>query len=120
LLILDEVAYHDYGVPASAEECEALGRTCQNGTCVVLLNHGLLALGPTVHGTFMRMYTLERACELELIARGLDEAPLMISAEVIRKAGERMAKRRNSPDYGLMEWQGVVRTVDRQGGTFRT
>ena len=30
-----------------SEECDALGRTCANGSCVVLLNHGLLTLGPT-------------------------------------------------------------------------
>ena len=69
LSVFDDVAYHPYGVPASAEECEALGRTCKHGGCVVLLNHGLLTLGPTIHGTLMRMYVLERACELELIAR---------------------------------------------------
>ena len=31
LSILDEVAYHPYGVPATSDECEALGRTCQQG-----------------------------------------------------------------------------------------
>ena len=28
LHVLDDVAYHPYGVPATVEECEALGRTC--------------------------------------------------------------------------------------------
>ena len=65
LQVYDDVAYHEYGVPASPEECEALGRTCKQGSHVVLLNHGLLTLGPTIHGTFFRTYCLERACELE-------------------------------------------------------
>ncbi|HEX3347856.1 MAG TPA: class II aldolase/adducin family protein, partial [Acetobacteraceae bacterium] len=56
--ILDDVAYHEYGVPATQEECDALGRSCVHGSCVVLLNHGLLTLGPTIHGTLMRMYML--------------------------------------------------------------
>lgn len=116
LQILDEVAYHEYGVPASAEECEALGRTCANGNCVVLLNHGLLALGPSVNSTFMRMYMMERACEVELIARALDEPPVEIDPDIVRKSAARMQKRRASPDYGIMEWQGLVRTVDRLGG----
>jgi len=53
--ILDDVAYHEYGVPATQEECDALAVSCAKGSCVVLLNHGLLTLGPTVHGTMMRM-----------------------------------------------------------------
>jgi ribulose-5-phosphate 4-epimerase/fuculose-1-phosphate aldolase len=119
LQILDDVAYHEYGLPATQEECDALGRTCANGSCVVLLNHGLLALGPTVHGTMMRMYMLERACEVELIARALDAPPVQIAPDIVRKAAERMRQRRGDPEYGLMEWQGLVRTVERKGAEYR-
>src|ERR1700729_142921 len=69
LQVYDDLAYHAYGVPATVEECEELGKTCAEGSCVVLRNHGLLTLGPTVHGAFFRLYCLERACELEMIAR---------------------------------------------------
>ncbi len=31
LAVYDELAYHDYGMPASQEECDALGITCQKG-----------------------------------------------------------------------------------------
>ena len=119
LQIFDDIAYHDYGVPASPEECEALGRTCKNGTCVVLLNHGLLTLGPTIHGTLYRMYNMERACELELIARTMGETPVPIEDFVIAKAAERMRKRRDTPEFGLAEWRGLVRTVDRAGADYR-
>jgi ribulose-5-phosphate 4-epimerase/fuculose-1-phosphate aldolase len=119
LSVLDDLAYHPYGVPASTEECEALGRACQRGSCVVLLNHGLLTLGPTIQGTMMRMWMLERACELELIARSMNTEPVAIDEYIIQKAAERMRKRRNADDYGLMEWQGLVRTVDRKGAEYR-
>jgi ribulose-5-phosphate 4-epimerase/fuculose-1-phosphate aldolase len=119
LQVLDDVAYHPYGVPASVEECEALGRTCAHGSCVVLLNHGLLTYGPTIHGALMRLYMLERACELELIARNLDEKPMQIEPHVVAKAAERMKKMRDTEGYGLMEWQGLVRTVERRGAEYR-
>jgi ribulose-5-phosphate 4-epimerase/fuculose-1-phosphate aldolase len=119
LLVYDEVVYHEYGVPASVEECEALGRSVQGGTCVVLQNHGLLTLGPTVPGTFMRMYTLERACELELISRTLGEKPVPVSDYVIGKSAERMRKRRAEPEYGVLEWQGALRTAERAGADYR-
>jgi ribulose-5-phosphate 4-epimerase/fuculose-1-phosphate aldolase len=85
----------------------------------VLLNHGLLALGPTIPGTFMRMYMMERACEVELIARTLDAPPVEIDPEIVRKSAERMKKRRGSPEYGLPEWQGVLRTLERRGADYR-
>jgi ribulose-5-phosphate 4-epimerase/fuculose-1-phosphate aldolase len=119
LHVLDDVAYHPYGVPATVEECEALGRTCAHGSCVVLLNHGLLTLGPTIHGAMMRLYMMERACELELIARTIDEPPVQIEDYVIAKAAERMKKIRNTEGYGLGEWKGLVRTVERKGADFR-
>ncbi len=114
--VLDEVAYHEYGLPASAEECEALGRTCGKATCIVLLNHGLLTLGETVQGTFMRMYMLERACEVELMARMMGEPPVTVGPEIVGKSAERMKKRRPTPEYGKMEWEGILRTVERKGG----
>ncbi|HVY16186.1 MAG TPA: class II aldolase/adducin family protein [Rhodopila sp.] len=117
--VIDDVVYHEYGVPATVEECEALGKSCATGSCVVLLNHGLLTLGETIHGAMMRLYMLERACELELIARQLDEPPIVIEEYVQKKAAERMKKMRPTQEYGLAEWKGMVRTVERKGADFR-
>ena len=119
LQIYDDLAYHPYGVPATVEECEALGKTCAEGSCVVLLNHGLLTLGPTVHGAFFRLYNMERACELELIARQMDTLPVVIDDHVVHRAAERMRSIRDGETYGLMEWEGIVRTVERNGADFR-
>ena len=120
LSVYDDLAYHPYGVPATPEECEALGRTCSGGAgCIVLMNHGLLTLGSTIHGTFMRLYMLERACELELIARQIRAEPVMIDDYVIQKAAERGNKRRNMFEYGLAEFRGLVRTVEREGADYR-
>ena len=117
--VIDDVVYHEYGVPATVEECEALGKSCATGSCVVLLNHGLLTLGETIHGAMMRLYMLERACELELISRQLGEEPIIIDEYVQKKAAERMKKMRPTQEYGLGEWKGLVRQVERKGFDFR-
>jgi ribulose-5-phosphate 4-epimerase/fuculose-1-phosphate aldolase len=119
LHVYDDLVYHPYGVPATPEECEALGRSCASGSCVVLLNHGLLTLGPTIHGAMMRLYMLERTCELELISRQLGEEPASIEPYIIAKAAERMKKVRNTEEYGLGEWKGLVRSAERKGHDFR-
>ena len=119
LNVLDEVAYHEYGQPATQEECDALGESCRKGSCVVLLNHGLLTHAPTVWGALQRLYMLERACELELLARQMNAKPVMIEAPVVHAVGERIKAARDSDAYGLMEWQGLVRTVEKHGADFR-
>jgi len=119
LQVLDDVAYHDYGVPASAEECEALARTCAHGSCVVLLNHGLLTLAPTIHGAFFRMWNMERACELEVMARTMGITPVPIADSVVEAAARRMRKRRDTAEYGLAEFAGMVRTVERKGAVYK-
>jgi ribulose-5-phosphate 4-epimerase/fuculose-1-phosphate aldolase len=120
LHVIDDVVYHPYGVPATPEECEALGRNLSGGgSCVVLLNHGLLTLGETIHGAVMRLYMLERACELELISRQLGEEPVVVDEYVQQKAAERMKKVRPTEAYGLAEWKGLVRTVERKGFDWR-
>ncbi len=119
LHVLDDVIYHEYGVPASKEECEELGRSCATGSCVVLLNHGLLTLGHTVHGALMRLYMLERACEVEIIARQLGEPPVLVQDYIIERAAKRMKQMRLTDEYGRMEWDGLVRQVDRKGFNYR-
>jgi len=119
LHVYDDLAYHPYGVPATVEECAALGQTCKDGSCVVLMNHGLLTFGQTVHGAFQRLYMLERACELELLARQMNAKPVMVEPSVVHAAAERMKSVRDTETYGLMDWQGIVRTVEKRGTDFR-
>lgn len=119
LNVLDEVAYHGYGTPATQEECDALGESCRQGSCVVLLNHGLLTHAPTIPGALQRMYMLERACELELISRTLGEPPVRIEADVVAAVADYMRKARAKPDYGLHEWNALLRLVEAKGGDYR-
>jgi ribulose-5-phosphate 4-epimerase/fuculose-1-phosphate aldolase len=77
LHVLDDIAYHPYGVPATEEECEALGRTCAQGSCVVLLKHGLLTFGGTSRHFDAPLHAGARL-RLELIARTLDAPPVHI------------------------------------------
>ena len=119
LNVLDEVVYHEYGMPASREECDSLGVSCQKGTCVVLLNHGLLTHAPTIHGALQRIYMLERACELELISRTLGEAPTPIAEDVVAGVAAHMKGARAKPDYGLHEWNALLRVIGGKGTDYR-
>ena len=117
--VYDDLAYHPYGAPATQQECEALGRTAQEGSCIELMNHGLLSFGPTIPGALMRLYNLERACELELLARQMDAPPVPIEDAVVERWAERMRAIRDGAGYGVMEWQGLLRTVERAGADWK-
>lgn len=119
LAVYDDLTYHEYGMPTSVEECEALGVTCQHGNSVVLRNHGLLTVGASIPGALRRMYMLERACEVEVIARGLDEEPAPIDPDVIRQYGERARQMRAHPEFGMTYWKAALRQIEGKGTDWR-
>lgn len=118
LLVLDEVVYHEYGAPATPEEGAALGESCRKGSCIVLLNHGLLTHGPSIPAAFQRLYLLERACELELIARSLDEPPVLIADPVVKAVTAYARRMRGREDYGVLDLQALQRQLDRSGARY--
>ena len=117
--IWHELGYHEYGTPSSPEECDALARSCQEKNAIVLHNHGLLALGPTIPAAFTRMYYFEHACQVEVASRALNEEPSYISDQVVRAAGPRKVKQRETNTFGDREWTSVIRMLDRQGIVYR-
>jgi ribulose-5-phosphate 4-epimerase/fuculose-1-phosphate aldolase len=119
LAVYDDLVYHEYGMPTSQEECDALGVTCQQGNSVVLRNHGLLSVGASIPGALRRMYMLERACEVEIIARSLDEEPVPIESEVIESYGTRAKAQRASPEYGMTYWKAALRQIEGKGSDWR-
>jgi ribulose-5-phosphate 4-epimerase/fuculose-1-phosphate aldolase len=119
LAVLDEVVYHEYGMPTSQEECDALGVSCQQGSCVVLRNHGLLSVGATIPAALRRLYMMERACEVEIIARGLDEEPAPIEDEVVQSYAARAKAQRASPEFGMTDWKAAIRLIEGKGSDWR-
>ena len=115
LHVYDDIVYHQYGVPATIEECEALGRSCQKGSHVILHNHGLLTAHATLPGALRGMYMLERACELELISRQLGEEPVMIDDYIVQRAAQRMKQVRSAPDYGVGYFDALKRQLVKKG-----
>jgi ribulose-5-phosphate 4-epimerase/fuculose-1-phosphate aldolase len=119
LAVLDELVYHEYGMPTSQEECDALGVSCQQGSCVVLRNHGLLSVGATIPAALRRLYMMERACEVEIIARGLDEEPAPIEDDVVQSYAARAKAQRASPEFGMTDWKAALRLIEGKGSDWR-
>ncbi len=64
------VAYHDYeGIALDLDEQQRLTRDLGDKPVLILRNHGLLTVGKTAQQAFLRMYYLEKACEIQLAAQ---------------------------------------------------
>jgi ribulose-5-phosphate 4-epimerase/fuculose-1-phosphate aldolase len=62
-----QVAYHDFeGITVDEGEKDRLVRDIGDKPAVILRNHGLLAWGPSVPEAFQMMWTLQRACDVQI------------------------------------------------------
>lgn len=85
-MLVGEVAYHDYlGVTTDLDEQPLLIASLGSLNHMILRNHGLLVVGEDIPGAFHRMWTLQRACEVQLASDAGLGPNRQISAEVLRR-----------------------------------
>ncbi len=69
------VAYHDFeGITVRADEGPRLIADLGDKRLMILRNHGLLAVGSTIAQSFARLWTLNRACEIQVATAALGPA----------------------------------------------
>ncbi len=74
MFVYHDMAYHDWeGVALNLDERERLVQDLGAHSVMLLRNHGTLALGSSVAGCFMRLYYLERACQIQVKAAAAGE-----------------------------------------------
>ena len=118
LLVLGSLAYHEYDVVVgNMDEREHLGKDCAKADCIILRNHGLLTVGKSIPETFKRMYFLETACQIQTAAGdgALIEVPEPSLSASIRRYEEKWA----SGTYADLEWESMLRMLDRSGADYR-
>ena len=108
-----DIAYHDYeGVALRLDERERLVKNLGNREAMVLRNHGLLTVGPSIPECFNNMYRLERACQLQVTALSCNAELQLPPQEVVNYTNEQM-RSGNRRRYGLLEWPAMLRKLDR-------
>ena len=120
LFPLASLAYHDYeGVALNPEEKARLVRDLGDKHTLILRNHGLLTCGATVADTFLFMYILQRACEVQVMAQAggneLVKVPKPILDGIV--AASKMVLRQSG---GMIAWPGILRRLDRKDPSWRT
>src|SRR5712692_8690617 len=70
LFPLASIAYHDYeGLALNEAEKPRLVADLGASNSLILRNHGLLTVGGTAAEAFLSMYSLQRACEIQILAQ---------------------------------------------------
>lgn len=81
----DLVAYHDFeGITIHADEAPRLLKNIGDKPVVILRNHGLLAWAKTLPLAFVRLWTLQRACDIQMAQAAMGPA-ITVPEPVARK-----------------------------------
>ena len=84
-LLYGQVAYHDFeGVTTDPGEKPRLVRSLGDKPVLILRNHGLLVATASVPQTLALMFTLQKACEVQVAADALAGPGLPIGPEVLQ------------------------------------
>jgi ribulose-5-phosphate 4-epimerase/fuculose-1-phosphate aldolase len=112
MIVREDLAYHDYeGVALDLDERERLVRDIGGKNLLMLRNHGTLTVGASPAAAFLRMFYLERACKMQVMAQAGGD--LLVCDEPLR---EKVAGQGASA-FGTMgdrlAWPGLLRKLDR-------
>ncbi|MBZ2187150.1 MAG: class II aldolase/adducin family protein [Bryobacter sp.] len=121
-----QVAYHDFEGPSlDLDERGRLGANLGDRNVLVLRNHGLLTCGATVAQAFVRMYRLERACQVQLAAQATGARLVVPPEPVCRLSAERsdqFLSTQGGDGYSRNpnpEFDAFLRLLDRKDPSYR-
>ena len=113
----DMVAYHDFeGITIHADEAPRLLASLGDKRLMILRNHGLLAAGPTLPLTFVRLWTLQRACDIQVAQAALGKA-IAIPEAVARKTTVDSFQFDQRFGAGQDVFDAMTRMVEHRSGT---
>ncbi len=114
-----QIAYHDFeGVTIHPEEGERLIADLGDKRVMILRNHGLLVMAPTLPQAFQTYFFLERACAIQIAARNAG-TPMRVPDEVIAAHQRDVLTAAPQGIRGLAEFAAMTRLIDRKDKSWR-
>lgn len=113
--VYDDLAYHDYeGVALHEEERERLVADMGDKPCLMLRNHGTLTTGGSCGIAFIRMYWLERACEVQVLAQAAGPDGIHEESPELANLVSKQTMPAFVPGLGdALLWPGLLRRLSR-------
>lgn len=119
LFPFSSLGYHDYeGIALNEDEKPRLVADLGTNNFLILRNHGLLTVGPTIPDTFLYMYALETACQTQLAAQSGGAKLTLVNPAIVAgiKAQIEMVLKGLGGD---LAWPALLRKLDRKDASFR-
>ena len=112
----DRIAYHDYeGLSTDTAECQRLAASMGAHNAMIMRNHGLLTAGRSVGEAFMLMYSLERACRVQIQVLASGQTLSLPTPEICEQA----ARQYEAFWPGKYEWPALIRLIDAEDPSYR-
>ncbi|MFN4017823.1 MAG: class II aldolase/adducin family protein [Reyranella sp.] len=116
------LSYHDYEGPSlDLDERARLLANLGNNQAMMLRNHGLLTTGRSVPEAFLRLYRLERACQIQLDAAAAGTLNVL-GDNLAAKSGadmDRFSEMESAVGIGDLEFAALVRKLDKVDPSWR-
>jgi ribulose-5-phosphate 4-epimerase/fuculose-1-phosphate aldolase len=116
--VLSSLAYHGYeGVAFRDEEKPRLQADLGSANYLVLRNHGLLTVGPSIADAFLSMYTFENACRIQIDAQA-GGSLTEVDPRIIQGVAQAL-KVQTGGMGGAFVWPSLLRKLDRADASYR-
>jgi ribulose-5-phosphate 4-epimerase/fuculose-1-phosphate aldolase len=119
LFVLASLSYHAYeGVALNDAEKPRLVSDLGKSTFLILPNHGLLTVARSIADAFLAMYTLQRACEIQVLAQSGGGELIPIPKAILDGARAQSAQVTRGLG-GALAWPAMLRKADRLDAGYR-
>ena len=117
--VLASLGYHDYeGVALRDDEKPRLVRDLGHKKYLLLRNHGLLTVGPTIADAFLSMYTFENTCRIQIDAQAGGGELVHVDPRILQGLSEVM-KTATAGQGANIAWPALLRKLDRESPGYR-
>jgi ribulose-5-phosphate 4-epimerase/fuculose-1-phosphate aldolase len=87
------------GLATAAEEGDRIASAVDEQTSVLMLeNHGVMVIGGTVAEAWSRLYFLERACEVQVLAHATGRPLIAVPADIVQRTADLTTRDRVGAD----------------------
>ena len=117
----NRLGYHEYeGASLYPDERERIVQSLGPHKALILKNHGLMAVGRTVPECFLRLYRLERACQVQLDAAAAGTLDMLSPEIADRSAADLDSYQGMQPTpEGEIEFAALMRKLDKIDSSYR-
>ena len=118
--VLSSLAYHAYeGVAFKDDEKPRLQADLGTANFLVLRNHGLLVVGPTIADAFLSMYTFENTCRIQIDAQAGGGELTPVNPLIVKGVAEALRVQTGGLG-GAFVWPSLIRKLDKLGADYAT